>query len=55
MTSFGDLNLKIPIDVGYSSGKKLRVKLTPSNLYLYSKNEVCGGQEKINNACSYVI
>ena len=30
----------------YSSGKSLRVKLTHSNLYLYSKNEVRGGQEK---------
>ena len=29
-----------------SSGKSLRVKLTPSNLYLNSKNEVRGCQDK---------
>ena len=40
------------------SGKSLRVKLTPSNLYLYSKMRFEGGggvRKKINNACYYVI
>ena len=35
-----------PTGLLYTSGKNLRVKLTPSNLYLYSKTEVWGGQVK---------
>ena len=38
------INSTVPI-LSYSE-KSLRVNLTPSNLYLYSKNEVWRGQEK---------